>query len=174
MKGSKLPFRQICFFIYCWSKELTSIAFCQNEMDISHSCVVEQSMVLREVCENILLTSPLVIGDINKTIEIQESLFLRPENDMDRVLPQQWGFEDMCRETGDCFLFTVPDQSAAILIPIITQSILSGTSIESDEQRAHDEIVTIPGQNYIHRTVNHSQHFINSNTRANSQKIETA
>src|ERR1044071_3160576 len=34
LQGSKLPFRQIVLFIYCWSKRLTSINFCENELDI--------------------------------------------------------------------------------------------------------------------------------------------
>ena len=32
--NANLPFRKVVLFIYCWSKELTSIGFCKRELDI--------------------------------------------------------------------------------------------------------------------------------------------
>src|SRR4051812_1468818 len=41
LQGSQLPFRQIVLFIYCWSKELTSIKFCEEELDIGKEAVID-------------------------------------------------------------------------------------------------------------------------------------
>ena len=69
-------------------------------------------------------------------------------------------------------MFSVGDRSAATLIPVITQHILPGTTIVSDLWRAYNRIPTIPGMNYVHETVNHSENFVDPITGANTQRIE--
>ena len=89
MQGSKLSYRQVILFIYCCSKELTSIKFCENELDISKSAVIDWNMYMREVCADSLLRNPVIIGGPNTIVEIDESLFTRRKNHMGRQLPQQ-------------------------------------------------------------------------------------
>jgi len=38
LQGSRLEFCKVVMFIYCWSKQLTSIKFCDNELDIGKTC----------------------------------------------------------------------------------------------------------------------------------------
>jgi hypothetical protein len=89
MEGSKLSFRQVTLFLYCWSKKLTSIKFCESELDISKCAVIDWNMYLREVCADTLIRNPIIIGGPNTTVEIDESLFTRRKNHMGRLLPQQ-------------------------------------------------------------------------------------
>ena len=85
LEGSRLSYRQIILFIYCWSKELTSIKFCEEELDMGKNAVIDWNNYLREVCADTLINNPVIIGGPNMTVEIDESLFSRCKNNARRV-----------------------------------------------------------------------------------------
>ena len=108
---------------------------------------------MREICAADLLANPIAIGGPNTTVEMDDSLFSRRKNHQGRQLPQQCVFGGIYRETRECFMYTVPDRSAATLLPIIQGSIRPGTTIMSDLWAAYGGIQAM---GYTHLTVNHT------------------
>ena len=84
--GSHLDYRDVLLFIYCWSHELTSIKFCERELGIGHTTVVDYNNFLREICANHLLANPRQIGGPQTTVEIDESQFVRRKNHVGRAV----------------------------------------------------------------------------------------
>ena len=74
---SKLPLDTIVEFIYWWSRENTSMKFCEFELGMNHSTTVDWLMYMREVCANSVLQHQGMIGGPNLTVEIDESLFTK-------------------------------------------------------------------------------------------------
>jgi hypothetical protein len=123
----------LCTFIYGWAYELASLNWCLREADMSDKTVTDWSNFLREVCADDLGgLDNLQIGGPGLTVEIDESMFAKRKSHVGRMLPRQWVFGGICRETGEVFLEKVQDRSLNTLYGEICHHIKPGTTIISD------------------------------------------
>ena len=160
-------------FIYCWSKEYTSIEFCRTELGISSDeTVVDWNNYLREVCAQSLLANPISVGGPGLTVEVDESLFVRRKFNVGRLRREQWVVGGVCRETNECFLYAVDNRNAETLTGVITSSIRPGSTIVTDCWRGYLNIESIPNMSYTHLTVNHQQNFVDPTTGAHTNTVE--
>jgi hypothetical protein len=91
---STLPFTKIVRFIYAWSYEMTSRAFCERELEfgVEAHTTTDWNNYMREVCASWILQHQGMIGGPGQTVEVDESVFTRRKTHVGRVFPQQWVF----------------------------------------------------------------------------------
>lgn len=173
LEGSHLPINAVIEIIYSWTKEYTSIKFCEDELNINHNTIVDYKNYMREVCADNILKNPMMIGGENKTVEIDETLYSKRKYNRGRMLKEQWVFGGICRETKEVFLYAVERRDRATLESCIKANILPGTTIISDMWKSYANIQSIPGYNFKHLIVNHSENFVDPITGAHTQQIES-
>ena len=126
----------------------------------------------REVCiESLYTTGPKKkIGGPNCIVEIDEAKFGKRKFNKGRFVEGQWVLGGICREDKDCFFEPVPDRSEATLIAVIQENVELGSIIHTDEWRSYSRLGEL---GYTHRTVNHSQHFVDPQTGTHTNTIES-
>uniref|UniRef100_A0A5S6Q554 DDE_Tnp_IS1595 domain-containing protein n=1 Tax=Trichuris muris TaxID=70415 RepID=A0A5S6Q554_TRIMR len=168
--GEKLELKKALVLIYSWSRGYTRMSFCSRELGISSNCAVAMQKRLREVAAESLLRDPLVIGGPGLTVEVDETAFSKRKYQRGRMYPTQWVLGGVCRETGECFLVPVGNRSSQTLLPLIRQYVRPGTTVITDEWRGYRGLA---GSGYTHLTVNHSLQFVQPETGAHTQTVES-
>ena len=110
------------------------------------------------------------LGDPGKTVEIDESKFGKRKNHRGKRGDGVCVFGGIERVSRRSFFQIVDDRSAETLVPIIKHYILPCMTIIRDCWKAYS---TFFKEGYIYQTVNHSVKFVNRETEACTNTIES-
>ena len=165
---SKLPLETILEFVYLWSQGFTH-AEVMHELKLSKKTVTEWFMFFRESCIFSVMEQSEQIG--GNGVEIDKSKFGKRKYHCRHKVEGQWVFGGREKyKKHKIFMIPVHNRKASTLLPLIRQWIAPGSIIHSDCWKAYNGITKM---GYTHVTVNHSKEFVNKDTAACTNAIES-
>jgi transposase-like protein len=114
--------------------------------------------------------SEKISGGPNKTVEIEESKFGRRKYHRGHPVKGQWVFDGVERESGKTFLVPVLDRTADTLKAVIDTWMEPALTVISDCWGVYRDL---DAEGYTHRTVNHSNGFVDERTGAHMNTVES-
>ncbi|VDK67022.1 unnamed protein product [Cylicostephanus goldi] len=158
---------------YLWVRELGLVKDKSYELGIGHTSIVQWEQYFRDVCCQYFRRNRPVLGGFGHVVEIDETCVTKRKYNRGRIVRRhQWLFGGYERGSGRSFLVLVRRRDARTLLRLITKYIRPGTTILSDCWQAYNRITALP-QLYTHLTVNHQVNFVNPQTGAHTQNIES-
>ena len=165
---SNLSLETIVFLTYFWVYRAEQ-EFVKHELGISHTTIVDWYNFSREVCISILEVYSRQIGGPGKVVEIDESTFGKRKFHKGRI-DGVWVFGGIQIDTKECSFKCVADRTANTLVSIISENILPGTTVISDCWKAYS---SLNSEGFSHLTVNPSVNFVDPETGAHTNTIES-
>ena len=167
---SKLSLETILEFVYLWSQGFTHSEV-MHELKLSKKTVMEWFMFFRESCIFSVIEQSEQIGGNGVKVEIDESKFGKRIYHRGHKVKGQWVFGGWEKyNKHKIFMIPVHNRKATTLMPLIKKWIAQGSIIHSDCWKAYSGLTKI---GYTHVTVNHSKEFVNKDTAACTNAIES-
>ena len=157
---SKLKLEIILEFMYLWSQAF-SIKEIMHELRLTNKTVIEWSTFLRECCVSTIIDASKGIGGNGVEVEIDESKFGKRKYHRGHRVEGQWVFGGQ-EKYDKSKLFT--------LEKLIKKWIKPRSITHSDCWKAYSKLLQM---GYTHVTVNHSKEFMNLETAACTNAIES-
>ena len=147
----------------------------RREADVDEFVLIKFYERLRLAAEKFILYNPQRLGGNNVVCQLDESLFRhKPKYHRGRATDQElwvFGIADTSYQPSKIYLELVERRDAVTLLPIIRRVCRPNSIIISDEWAAYRNAEE--ETRLSHLTVNHSLHFVDPNTGAHTQNIES-
>jgi len=113
------------------------------------------------------------MGGAGSVVEIDEAMIGRRKYNRGRLIQETWVLGIIDVHTNDLRIEVCPgnQRDAATLLAIISRNVEAGTTVITDCWKSYNGL---DAQVFQHLTVNHSCHFVESDSWANTQKIESS
>jgi transposase-like protein len=167
---SVLPVNKIMHLAFIWLCKCT-VSYAIAYTGHSSKTICAYFGYFRQLISDSLDEVDYCIGGQGIEVELDESKFGKRKYNRGRAVEGVWvlGGVERTRERK-VFLVAVPDQSQATLENIISRHVYPGSIILTDLWGGYSGLNTHFG--YEHRTVNHSENFVDPETMAHTNTIE--
>ena len=170
IKDAKLSIENIVELIYLWSQGFSNKEI-EHKLKLSNKTIVEWTIFFQECITSIMLKHSEPIGGKGVEVEIDESKFGKRKYYRGHRVEGQWVFGGREKNNhSKVFMVPVENRKQATLLPIIQKWISPGSIIHSDCWKSYNKLSSL---GYTHLTVNHSKEFINIETGACTNGIES-
>lgn len=160
-----------CIFFSNWRTRTQTIA----DSGCGRKAVYAFFLALQKQCGRYNARHPTLLGGDGVRVQIDESLFNHKRKNHTGRIPDHklwvFGMIEGNLESHKIVLKHVEDRSAATLLPIIREHVRPLQVVVSDEWRAYCQVERDLGMGHL--TVNHKMHFVDPNTGAHTQRIES-
>ncbi|CAF1063061.1 unnamed protein product [Brachionus calyciflorus] len=144
---------------------------------LSDGMIISLYSKLRQACSLKLDKENLTLGGIGRIVEIDESLYCKVKHHKGKDLKRDplWVFglveRSIENKNSKCYMQKVDDREASTLCCIIYDKCANGSIIYSDSWASYSKLSTM--KNFIHKKVNHSINFIDPESDACTNRIES-
>lgn len=169
----KIDLKKILYIMYSWFKN-ENISQVVLDYNISKSFVLKLYNDLREKTMNFFLKNEYKLGGVNKTVQIDESMFrYKQKYHVGRFnCDYRWvfGIVEISGLQSKYYVELVQNRKAETLLPLILSRVKANSIVWSDEWRAYKNLSKL---NFCHETVNHSVNFVNPLNGTHTQNVES-
>ena len=175
---SRLPLEQALLLIYCsvhrFSYEDAIREAKMGDSEFSRNTIAHWYEVCREACMDWMdarVNDGKMVGP-GSVVEVDEAMIGHRKYNRGRLVQGTWVFGIIDVHTGDLRFEVCPNncRDAATLLAIIGRHVEPGTTVITDCWKSYSGL---DAQGFQHLTVNHSCHFVDPDTWANTQRIES-
>ena len=173
LRHVRLPIHRVIKICLGWLTGKTGEVL-KEETATSKRSISRLTNVLN-VSASILMTKKVFkLGGIGKCVEVDEANLPRSKYHVGRSKPDCWVLGMVERPTSTdpprAIFLSVAERNAQTLTELISNWVEPGTTIITDGWAGYANLNSV---GFIHRTVNHSEHFVNPGDQAHTQRIES-
>ena len=170
---SHLRIGQILTLMYYFVMRESSLVSLKRKTGIkSDNTIVDWLQFCREICAGYFMNHPRRIGGVGSVVEIDEALLVKRKYNRGRSVREQWIFMMYDVQLKEGVVVPVTNRSREVIIPIIQNYVLPGTTIYSDSALVYNNLSSL---GYRHFSVNHSiGEWINTETGCTTNHVESA
>ena len=166
----RLPMSHIMLLGYLWLNK-SAIAATQSISGKSNNTIRNMNDYFRQAVASTLEEMDTTIGGIGVIVELDETKLGKRKYNRGHRVDGVWILGGVERTPERrAFMVPVQDRSAETLQSIICQHVRPGSVVHTDLWRGYFGLDSHNG--YVHRTVNHSLHFVDPMTSVHTNTIE--
>ncbi|ULT99105.1 hypothetical protein L3Y34_000446 [Caenorhabditis briggsae] len=158
----------LCSFLYLNGKMVMKEL--AETLETEEKTVIQWCQWFRDIMAESLYQPAIMIGGVGETVQIDETNIVKRKYNVGRIVRNGWLIGGIQNNTRAVFIEIVDKRDQATCERIIQQYVAPGTTVITDCWRGYNGLAAL---GYDHKTVNHSQNFVDPATGLHTQRVES-